>query len=420
MIISEILLFLFLLLLSSIFSGSETAYFSINKKELSSKEAKEVMSLLQNPKRLLITLITGNTIVNSAMAILAALITADIANTLNLNLTALMILETLVVTLTILILSEITPKIIAIRNSTLFAKKLSVPIRIFMFLLFPLAIPIYRLTNVISKLLPLKREVLFDSEDELVALANLGAESGSIEQEESEMIKSVFEYGDTAVREIMVPRIDIVGIDINSSISKTIELVKKTKFSKFPIYNDNLDTIHGILYAKDILPFVNGNIKEKNISSLCREAYFVPESKQIDSLLKDFQRRKVNIAIVVDEYGGTAGLVTVEDIVEEVVGDIRDEFDIETQMISLIGPNRWLVDAKISIHDFESQIPISFEEDREFDTLGGFFFFKFGDIPKVGTNVKLSDFRFQVRTMEGNRILKIEITRDKILNDNIK
>ena len=185
MIIGEIFLFLFLLILSSIFSGSETAYFSLDKNQLSSKDENEVISLLQNPKRLLIILLTGNTIVNSAMAILAALITADIAEALDLNLTALMIIETLVVTLTILILSEITPKVIAIRNSALFAKKVSVPIRIFMFLLYPIAVPIYNITNIISKLLPIKREVLFDSEDELVALANIGAESGSIEHEES-------------------------------------------------------------------------------------------------------------------------------------------------------------------------------------------------------------------------------------------
>ena len=419
MIVGEIFLFLFLLILSSIFSGSETAYFSLDKNQLSSKDENEVISLLQNPKRLLIILLTGNTIVNSAMAILAALITADIAEALKLNLTALMIIETLVVTLTILILSEITPKVIAIRNSALFAKKVSIPIRIFMFLLYPIAVPIYNITNIISKLLPIKREVLFDSEDELVALANIGAESGSIEHEESEMIKSVFEYGDTAVREIMIPRIDIIGININVSINKAIEIIKETKFSKFPIYIDNLDSIQGILYAKDILPFINKKTEYDNISSLGRDAYFVPESKQIDSLLKDFQKRKDNIAIVVDEYGGTAGLVTVEDIVEEVVGEIRDEFDKETPMVISTGTNRWLVDARIPIHDLEHELPVSFEIDREFDTLGGFFFSHFGDIPTVGTNVILSNFRFQVRTMEGNRILEIEIFRDVIQNEDL-
>lgn len=399
--------------LSALFSGAEAAFFSINKKGLTPHEMKDVLYLLNNPRRLLITLLTGNTIVNTIMAILAALITADIALSLEINIALLMSLETIVVTLTILLLSEITPKIMAIRNSVRFAGNVSTTIRIFSFLLYPIAIPLYGLTNLISRLIPIKREILFDSEDELVTLANLSAKSGSIKQEESEMIKSVFDYGDTAVREIMVPRIDIIGIDHDANINKAIKIIKKTKFSKFPIYHENLDSIQGILYAKDVLPHIKGNKTIRNISSLCREPYFVPESKQIDSLLKDFQRRRDNLAIVVDEYGGTAGLVTVEDIVEEVVGEIRDEFDRETLMVISTGSNRWLVDARLPINDLADMLPLSFDEEREFDTLGGFFFSKFGDIPTVGTNVELGNFKFQVRTMEGNRILKIEIIKEE-------
>jgi CBS domain containing-hemolysin-like protein len=261
--------------------------------------------------------------------------------------------------------------------------------------------------------MPFKRESLFDSEDELMTLADMGAESGSIEREESKMIKSVFDYGDTAVREIMVPRIDMVGIDRQINLKEAIKTIKESKFSKFPVYNGNLDSIEGILYAKDVLPQMNGTNKNSNIISLCREPYFVPESKQIDSLLKDFQRRRDNIAIVVDEYGGTAGLVTVEDIVEEVVGEIHDEFDEKTPMIVSTGNDNWLVDARIPINDLEDELPISFEEEREFDTLGGFFFSQFGDIPLVGTSITHDTFRFQVRTMEGNRILKIEISKEE-------
>ncbi|HJL85425.1 MAG TPA: hemolysin family protein, partial [Candidatus Marinimicrobia bacterium] len=229
-----------------------------------------------------------------------------------------------------------------------------------------------------------------------MTLADMGAESGSIEREESEMIKSVFDYGDTAVREIMVPRIDMVGIDREINLKEAIKTIKESKFSKFPVYNGNLDSIEGILYAKDVLPQMNGFNENPDIISLCREPYFVPESKQIDSLLKDFQRRRDNIAIVVDEYGGTAGLVTVEDIVEEVVGEIHDEFDENTPMIVSTENDNWLVDARIPINDLEDELPISFEEEREFDTLGGFFFAQFGDIPLVGTSVTHNAFRFQV------------------------
>jgi CBS domain containing-hemolysin-like protein len=413
MIFGEILLFLALLTLSALFSGAEAAFFSISKRGLASEESEEVASLLSNPKRLLVTLLTGNTIANTGMAILAALITADIALRLELNTAVLMAVETVVITVTILLLSEITPKILAIRNSERFATKVSLPVRIFMLILYPVAVPLYGVTHLLSRLFRFKRETLFDSEDELVALADLGAESGSIEPEESEMIKSVFDYGDTAVREIMVPRIDIVGIENSATMDEAIAVVKESKLSKFPVYSDNLDTINGILYAKDVLPHINGEAGTESIASLLREPYFVPESKQIASLLKEFQRRKDNVAIVVDEYGGTAGLVTVEDIVEEVVGEIQDEFDKETPMVISTGSNRWLVDARMPINDLEDELPLEFDEEREFDTLGGFFFSQFGDIPTVGTNVVLDNFRFQIRTMEGNRILKIEIFREE-------
>ena len=205
----------------------------------------------------------------------------------------------------------------------------------------------------------------------------------------------------------------MVGIDREINLKEAIKTIKESKFSKFPVYNGNLDSIDGILYAKDVLPQMNGTNENSDIISLCREPYFVPESKQIDSLLKDFQRRRDNIAIVVDEYGGTAGLVTVEDIVEEVVGEIHDEFDEKMPMIVSTENDNWLVDARIPINDLEDELPISFEEEREFDTLGGFFFSQFGDIPLVGTSITHNTFRFQVRTMEGNRILKIEISKEE-------
>ena len=417
MILEEVLLFLVLLAFSAFFSGAEAAYFSISKRGLTSDETEEVVSLLHKPKRLLITLLTGNTIANTGMAILAALITADIASRLNVNTAVLLGVETVIITITILLISEITPKILAIRNSSRFAAKVSLPVRMFMIILYPIAVPLYGVIHFFSRLFHFKRETLFDSEDELVALADLGADSGSIEPEESEMIKSVFDYGDTAVREIMVPRIDVIGIDTNSTIDEAITIIKKSKLSKFPVYNGNLDTIDGILYAKDVLPHMNGGLDGEAISPLLREPYFVPESKQIASLLKEFQRRKDNVAIVVDEYGGTAGLVTVEDIVEEVVGEIQDEFDRETPMVISTGSNRWLVDARLPINDLEDELPVEFGEEREFDTLGGFFFSRFGDIPTVGTNIVLDDFRFQINTMKGNRILKIEIFREETPND---
>lgn len=413
MIFGEIALFVFLLALSSLFSGAEAAYFSLKKVTPSLEQNRNVMALLENPRRLLITLLTGETIVNSAMAILAALVTADVALRLNVNVAILMGVETVIITVTILLVSDITPKLLAIRKSEQFARSVSLPIRLLALILYPIAVPLYTFSHLLSKILPFDRESLFDSEDELMVLADLGAESGSIEHEEKEMIKSVFDYGDTAVREIMVPRIDIIGIDREASLEQAVRTIRESKLSKFPVYSGNLDSIDGILYAKDVLRRRSGEIEKGDLISLCREPYFVPESKQIDSLLKDFQRRKENIAIVVDEFGGTAGLATVEDIVEEVVGEIRDEFDSEIPMVVATGDRGWLVDARIPINDLLDELPISFDEEREFDTLGGFFFAEFGDIPAVGTSIIYDAFRFQVRTMEGNRILMIEVRQEE-------
>ena len=198
------------------------------------------------------------------------------------------------------------------------------------------------------------------------------------------MIKSVFDLDETLVREIMVPRIDIIGMEQMTSVRDAIDIIRQNRFSKFPLFEDSIDKIRGILYAKDVLPYINSNDNNGiKLTSLMRKPFFVPETKQIDDLLKDFQERRENIAIVVDEFGGTGGLVTVEDIVEEVVGEIHDEFDEEARLLHSLGNGRWLVDAKTTINDLVDEIPIDFPDDREYDTLGGFMFEQFGDIPNV-------------------------------------
>ncbi len=409
MIFGEILLFLALLTLSALFSGAEAAFFSISKRGLASEESEEVASLLSNPKRLLVTLLTGNTIANTGMAILAALITADIALRLELNTAVLMAVETVVITVTILLLSEITPKILAIRNSERFATKVSLPVRIFMLILYPVAVPLYGVTHLLSRLFRFKRETLFDSEDELVALADLGAESGSIEPEESEMIKSVFDYGDTAVREIMVPRIDIVGIENSATMDEAIAVVKESKLSKFPVYSDNLDTINGILYAKDVLPHINGEADTESIASLLREPYFVPESKQIASLLKEFQRRKDNVAIVVDEYGGTAGLVTMEDLLEEVVGEIEDEFDTGEPLVQALAGGDLRAHGRMPIDELDEMLGGTLP-DGDWDTVGGLILDALGHVPEVGEGVEVAGRRFGVEQVVGRRITRVRIS----------
>ncbi len=409
----EIVLFVVLLSLSAFFSGAEAAFFSL--KDSNRKQHRinsQVSNLLTNPRRLLITILTGNTIVNSAMAFFAAIITADIALSVGANLPLLLIAETIILSIVILLVSEITPKILALRNSEVFANKVALPIRIFGVFLFPLAALLYKFTHIITSWIPHEKEELFDSEDELRTLADLGADRGTLKDEERRMIKSVFDLDETLVREIMVPRIDIIGMEQMTSVRDAIDIIRQNRFSKFPLFEDSIDKIRGILYAKDVLPYINSNDNNGiKLTSLMRKPFFVPETKQIDDLLKDFQERRENIAIVVDEFGGTGGLVTVEDIVEEVVGEIHDEFDEEARLLHSLGNGRWLVDAKTTINDLVDEIPIDFPDDREYDTLGGFMFEQFGDIPNVEDVTEYQNYSFRVKSLAENRILKIVLTK---------
>lgn len=406
------MIFVLLLAVSAFFSGAEAAFFSLKKSSLARKKGTEqIIELLNRPRRLLITLLTGNTIVNTVMAFFAAIITADIALKAGVNVPLLVAVETVVLTVVILLVSEITPKIFAIKNSEEVSRRISLAVRIVSFVLYPLAALLYNITHLLTHRLPFKKEELFESRADLRALADLGADRGTLNEEERQMIKSVFDYAETAVREIMVPRIDIIGIEKEATVQSAIQIIRKTRFSKFPVYDKTIDAIEGVLYAKDLLPYLSRSGDSENILTVCREPFFVPESKPIDDLLKDFQERHETIAVVVDEYGGTAGLVTVEDVVEEVVGEIRDEFDREPPLVARLHKNTWLVDAKISINNLEDEIPVSFPQEREYDTLGGFLYEQFGDIPAAGNNTEFSGFRFEIRTVSGNRIGKVEISR---------
>ena len=222
----------------------------------------------------------------------------------------------------------------------------------------------------------------FDTEEELEILAELGEEGGGLDEEESEMIKSIIKFDDKTVREIMTPRVDIHGLSTTSTLDDVMDLIAKKQFSKIPIYKDTIDEIVCILYAKDVVPYLLGSRDGINLTSISRDAYFVPEQKPIDDLLSDFKKKKTSLAIVVDEWGGTSGLVTLEDIVEEVMGEIRDPFDIEKIPIEKTEEGSFIVDGKISIYDLEEEIEdINFPEKRDYDTLGGLILDRLENIP---------------------------------------
>ena len=345
------------------------------------------------------------------MASLAAILTHEYAEKQNWSETMLIFVEVGVVTTVILIFGEIIPKLIAIRHSEAFAKKVNLPLRIIIIILYPIAFIFYNIMEGISKLLPMTEEKIFDSEEELKILTELSEEEGTLQEEESDMIQSIFEFKDKFVREIMVPRVDMIAIDAKSTIDEVMDIVSVKQYSKIPIYKENKDNIKGIVYAKDILPYLTGSRPNVPLKSISRPPFFVPETKLIDDLMKEFKQRKTNIAIVVDEWGGTSGLITLEDIVEEVLGEIWDPFDKDESPFVKQEDGSFIIDARISIYDLEEELDIEFPEEREYDTLAGLILHAIGDIPSINDNVKHDNLNFTVKTLNGNRIDKVPFGR---------
>ena len=402
-----IIIFIFLLILSAFFSGTETAYFHIRKHRKETPE--KIKSVLDSPQRLLVSLLTGNTIVNVSIASLAAYITAGFADDYTWSKSTLILMEVLVVSVVVLIFGEILPKMIAIKYSKEYALKMYTPLKIMMFILSPIAQGFNAITNVVIKIIPFRKEKIFDSEEELKILAELGEEEGTLQEEESDMIQSIFDFKEKTVGEIITPRVDIVSLKSDESIDKAMDIIGERQFSKIPIYIDTIDNIKGILYAKDIIPYLMGSRPNVNLQTLARQPFFVPETKPIDDLMEEFKLRKTSIAIVVDEWGGTEGLVTLEDVVEEVMGEIRDPYDQEESNVLKQSDGSFIVDGSITIYDLEEDTDIEFPDDRDYDTLGGFILDILTDIPHTGEQVEFNDMVFTVQTVENNRIGKIKI-----------
>ena len=399
------LIFATLFIFSGIFSASETAFFNLKSYDKVDSKTKE---LLQRPKRLLIFLLTGNTIINIAIGSIAATFALDYFSGPN---NAVLFFQVLITTILVLIFGEIIPKTYALQQSKRFASIMSYPIKIIMYIASPITYIFYTFYIGIRKLLPLEKEQIFDSEEELKLLTEIVEEEGTIDESESNMIQSVIEFNDKLVKEILTPRVDIVGLSSTTNLDNVMDLIANKKFSKIPIYKDNIDNIKGILYAKDIIPYLMGSRPRIDLLKLSRTPFFIPETKPIDELLEDFKLKKTNIAIAVDEWGGTSGLITLEDVVEEVMGELQDPYDEEEYHISKKDDNILIIDGAIKIYDLEENIEIEFPDNREYDTLAGFILSELGNIPIEGEMVEYNNFVFKVVNIESNRIDKIEIRK---------
>ena len=405
-----IILFILLLLLSAFFSSSETAYFNLKKHEYTDSKVKK---LLSSPRRLLTFFLIGNTLVNIAIGSIAANYTINVLSKQYNNITQqqLLLIEVVVITIIVLIFGEIIPKSYAINKSKEVAKILSNPIKIIMKLLSPISFIFYQITMIFLKIFPFKKERMFDTEEELKMLTEIVEEEGTIEEVESEMIQSVFEFNDKLVKEILTPRVDIVALDTKSNLDEVMDAISQKKFSKIPIYKDSIDNIKGILYAKDIIPYLIGSRPQINLQKLSRAPFFIPETKPIDELLEDFKNKRTNIAVVVDEWGGTSGLITLEDVVEEIMGELRDPYDHEEYSIIQKNEKTFIVDGGIKIYDLEENIEIHFPQEREYDTLGGFILDALGHIPLKGESAEYENYIFKVIKIKQNRIDKVEVRK---------
>jgi magnesium and cobalt exporter, CNNM family len=316
----------------------------------------------------------------------------------------------LVIALVTLVLGEMVPEAIGSTRADSLANWALRPMRVLILVLSPLVSGILALSRWMAGMFGSSDKVNVFTEEEIMTMLDASEKEGAIENTEKEMIYSVLQFGDRLAREVMVPRIDVVGVELNKTIDEALKIFIDSGHSRLPVYEENIDTIRGLLYAKDLLNVMQDKTT-KSISEIMRPTLFVPESKSADALLKELRFRKIHLAIVVDEYGGTAGIVTFEDLIEEIIGDVQDEYDVneEAEFVQQ-GPNVWVVDASISLNDFNDLLDVEFSTE-ESDTLGGFVFTQLGHVPEAGEIVEHSNLVLRIDSIDGRRIRKIHVTR---------
>ena len=413
---SDIIILVVLILLSGFFSASETALTSFKTIDLedvektSKKTAHLLKKWLKSPNEILTGMLLGNNIVN----ILASSIATAIAINRMGNSPRSLAIVTGVMTILILIFGEITPKIMAKNNSKWFSKLVMGPMYYFGLLMKPIVKILMWTSILIGRILgvEVKSENLMFTEEDLISFVNVGEAEGIIEEEEKEMIHSIVGLGETNAKEIMTPRTSMFAVEGNKTLNDIwIEMIE-VGFSRIPVYEETIDNIIGVLYTKDVLNYLKEHSTETKVKDLVREAYFVPETKSIIEILKEFKSKKVHIAIVLDEYGGIGGVVTIEDLLEEIVGEIRDEFDNEEEeSIKEIDENRYEIDAMLDIETINKSLSIELPTSDDYESLGGLMMSELGKIPSIGDIVEFEDVKLIVVEVEKMRVSKVEIEK---------
>ncbi len=403
-----------LLFCSALVSGAEIAFFSLSQKDIdetvqeNASKGKIIADLLEKPKKLLATLLVANNFINIGVVILFSFVGKGIFSEITSPVLK-FILEVIVVTFLILLFGEVLPKVYASRNNIKFAKQIAYPIAILDKILSPVSLPMRSATIFLHNKLG-KQKTNF-SVDQLSQALEL-TDSEETSSDEQKILEGIVTFGNTDTKQVMSPRIDIFALEIEESFSVICPKIIEKGFSRIPVYRDNIDQIEGVLFVKDLLPHINTN--DFDWKPLIREPFFVPENKKLDNLLKDFQNMKSHLAIVVDEYGGTSGLVSLEDVIEEIVGDISDEFDDENINFSKIDDKNYLFEGKINLKDFYRIVDVDEElfeiKKGEAETLAGFILEILGNFPKKDQKITFENCLFTIETVDKKRIRQIKVT----------
>ena len=404
----------FFLLCSAMVSASEVALFSLSQQDLNtlseedSSKANLISKLLQRPKKLLATILVANNFSHIGVVIVFSFVGNNIFSAIESPILK-FVVEVILITFLILLFGEVLPKIYASRNNIQFSKFIANPLSILDKLLSPISLPMRAVSVYLHE--KLGRQKSYISVDQLSQALGLTSTEDTT-SEEQKILEGIVSFGNTDTKQVMSPRIDIFAIEMEETFAEIYEKIVDKGYSRIPVYRESIDHIEGVLFVKDLIPHINK--KEFDWIKLIREPFFVPENKKLDDLLKEFQSKKSHLAIVVDEYGGTSGLVSLEDIIEEIVGDISDEFDDENLNFSQIDDKNFLFEGKINLKDFYRIVDVDeeiFEISKgEAETLAGFILEILGNFPKKGQKIHFTNVHFTIEAVDKKRIKQLKVT----------
>ncbi|MDK9698738.1 MAG: hemolysin family protein [bacterium] len=397
-------------------TAAEVAFFALERDEIERIKktgggaSERILFLLDQPRELLLTTVFGQVLAIIGLTGCTMGLANSFAEASNTSLFYTGIVSLVLLAVIYLLLGVLIPRLMATGNPERTLRTVALPLKLIYYVLMPVTAPFALLSRGIARILGIERERPAMSDSQLNALIEIDEEHGEINESEREMIKAVIEFRDTAAREIMVPRIDVVALSVDLPIEAAIRKVRESGHSRIPIFDGTIDKILGILYAKDMLGTTPPGTTLRN---LARPVYYVPENKHVDELLKEFQHRRLHLAVVVDEYGGTAGVVTLEDILEEIIGEIQDEYDKEAVALQRLGEDSWLAEGRCQVFDINEQLgDTAVPEGEDYDTLGGFLYAVAGRVPDPGETFRQGNWSYTVEKRAGNRIVAVRLQRD--------